>query len=116
MFSREIGRPKTAKVKIYFSFEGCRGFRGAAFILFRGGGGGVHLVQVVQGAGSAGSLSVCVPSLCPAFCPLCCIYSPAIVPKYALFRILRRFSGCFGVGVWVCSFWCFVWIVGLLCA
>ena len=38
-----------------------------AFILFCGGGGGVHWVQVVQGAGASGVLR-CVPSLCPAFC------------------------------------------------
>ena len=31
-----------------------RGFRGAAFILFCGGGGGVHWVQVVQAFGGSG--------------------------------------------------------------
>ena len=42
-----------------------RGFRGAAFILFCGGGGAHWL----QGAGASVVLSWCVPSFCLAFCP-----------------------------------------------
>ena len=49
-----------------------------AFILFCGGGGGVHQVQVVQGAGAFGVLSWCVPSLLSALslyaCRVACKY------------------------------------------
>ena len=46
-----------------------RGFRGAAFILFCGGGGRVHWVQVVQGAGASGVLRCVFRPFVPAFCP-----------------------------------------------
>ena len=38
-----------------------------AFILFCGGGGGVHWVQVVQGAGAFGVLRCVFPAFVPAF-------------------------------------------------
>ena len=59
------------------------GFRGAAFILFCGGGGGAHWVQVVQGAGASGG--VFSPFL-HAFCPLCCFCSPTLL-YMPLFRV-----------------------------
>ena len=49
------GKSETEKGKNKFLFY-FRGFRGAAFILFCGGGGGVHWVQVVQGARASGVL------------------------------------------------------------
>lgn len=90
---------KRGKNKNLFYF---RGFRGAAFILFCGGGGGVHWVQVVHGVGAAVALSRRVPCLCPAFRPLCRFCFPAIVLYYALFRVLRGFLAGFGVVVCVC--------------
>ena len=87
MFSRDFGRPKTAKFKIYLSFEDCRGFRcGSLF----------WAVVVSPGAGGAGSRgfrcpAVCVPSFCPAFCPFAASAFPYQPSNMALFRILRGF-------------------------
>ena len=67
-----------------------------------GGGGRVHWVQVVQGAGAFVVLSWCVPSLCPCLSSLCCFGSPAIVLYYALFRVLRGFLAGFGVRMYIC--------------
>ena len=79
-----------------------------AFILFCGGGGRVHWVQVVQAfeaSGPAGMLALVLRCVFPAFCPPCRFACGAMYLKYALFRILRRFLAGFGVLVWVCSFW-----------
>ena len=47
---------ENGKSEIYFYFEGLQGFRCGSLW----GGGGVHWVQVVQGAGASGVLSWCV--------------------------------------------------------
>ena len=52
VFSREFGRPKTAKFKIYLSFEGA----GASVVALSFGRWWCPLVQVVQGAGASGVL------------------------------------------------------------
>ena len=75
---------KRGKNKNLFYF---RGFRGAAFILFCGGGGGVHWVQVVQGARASGVLRCVFRS----FCPLSRFVLGALPLKYAFIRVLRRF-------------------------
>ena len=77
-----------------------RGFRGAAFILFCGGGGRVHWVQVVQGAGASGVLRCVFRPFFGAF--LLCLFGVAC--KYALISL---FKGVFGV------FWALR--VGLCC-
>lgn len=104
-----IWETKKGKNKNLFYF---RGFRGAAFILFCGGGGGVHWVQVVQGAG----LPVVFRGVCsiPLSLPLslCCFCFPAIPAKYALFRILRGFLAGFMWFVWVCI----AWVLCVACA
>ena len=40
----------------------------------------------------------------------------ASLVNMALFRVLRAFLAGFGVFVWVCLSWWFLWLVGLLCA
>ena len=92
---------KRGKNKNLFYFWG---FRGAAFILFCGGGGGVHLVQVVQGARAPGVLRCVFPS----FCPLSRFVFGRLLANMALFRILRGFLARFMGFVWVC-------IVRVLC-
>ena len=77
---------------------GAAGVAGAA-------GGRVHWVQVVQGAGSAGGLSWCVPSLSPCLLSAFLLCLPAIPAKYALFRVLRAFLEGFSCSVWVCLAW-----------
>ena len=90
---------KNGKNKNLFYF---RGFRGAAFILFCGGGGRAHRVQVVQGAWASGGLSWCV---FPAFCPLYCFVLVALLANMALFRVLRGFLAGFMGFAWVCVGW-----------
>ena len=90
---------KNGKNKEIFYFWG---FRGAAFILFYGGGGRVHWWQVVQGAGAFVVLSWCVPSLSPCLLSLCCVCFPASALKYALFRVLRAFLEGFAVRMYIC--------------
>ena len=81
MFSREIGRPKTAKLKIYFNSEGVQGFRcGSLF-------GAVVVSTGCRRCAFALSLGVFRPFVPLRFC------FPAIPAKYALFRVLRRFYG-----------------------
>ena len=70
----------------------------------------VHLWQVVVSIGCRWSgfrarplLWWCVPSLCPAFCPLCCLMLVVSLANMALFRILRAFLARFGAFVWVCG-------------
>ena len=50
------------------------GLGGAAFILFYGGCGRVHWVQVVQGFGAVSSFR----GVFPAFCPLACFVFGAL--------------------------------------
>lgn len=82
-----------------------RGFRGAAFILFCGGGGRVHWVQVVLGAGASG------PARCwrwssggalPAVWSLSRFALVGLLANMALFRILGAFLAGFICLVWVC--------------
>lgn len=60
-----IWETKNGKNKDLFYFWG---FRGAAFVLFCGGGGRVHWWQVVQGAGASGVLRCVFRPFVPAFC------------------------------------------------
>ena len=98
MFYRENRRPKTAKFKIYFSFEDCRGFRfGSLFVA----------VVVSTGAGfrgcrTCGVLALVLWSCVPSFCPLSRFALGALLANMALFRILMGFLARFGVFVWVC--------------
>ena len=115
VFSRDFGRPKRAKVNIYFALRGCR----ASVVALHLGRWSCPL-----GAGGAGLLPDALPSWCvPAFCPLCCICFPALVPKYALFRVLRAFLAwfwCVCVGLYclgalrgLCGFCAREWLGGL---
>ena len=72
MFSRENRRPKTAKVKIYLSFGGCRA---AVVALSLWGGGGVHWVQVSGLSGLSAPLVVCSLLLSLLFVPLLLLLS-----------------------------------------
>ena len=72
--SSGISETKNGKSEIYFYLEGLQGL---PVWLSIWGGGRVHWVQVVQGAGAFVALSWCVPAFVPAFCPLCCISFPA---------------------------------------
>lgn len=96
---------KKGKNKNLFCF---RGFCGAAFILFCGGGGGVHWWQVVglfEASGPAEMPALVLWWCFPAFCPLCCFALGAllaIASKYALFRVFRAFLAWFGVQVYIC--------------
>ena len=98
------GKSETEKGKneILFYFWG---FRGAAFILFCGGGGGVHWVQVVRLFGASG------PAECRrwssgrvfrCFCPLSRFVFGALALKYAFIRILRAFLEGFPCWMYVC--------------
>ena len=94
VFSRDFRRPKTAKFKIYFNFEDCRGFRcGSLF----------GAVVVSTGGRLAGCfLMLCLRGVFPAFCPLSCFALGALLADMPLFRVLRGFLAWFGVFVWVC--------------
>ena len=65
MFPRDFRRPKRAKFKIYLSFEGA----GLPLWLSLWGGGGVHWVQAVHGAGASGVLRCVFRPFLPAFSP-----------------------------------------------
>ena len=52
----------------------------------------------------------------PAFCPLCRFVLGAFPLNMPLFRVLRRFIWVYRLFAWVCSSWCFAWLVWLLCA
>lgn len=89
---------KNGKNKDIFYF---RGFRGAAFILFCGGGGGVHWVQVVGLSGVCRSFRGVFPPFCPCFSSLCCFACGRLLANMALFAILRGVSAWFGVQVYI---------------
>ena len=92
MFSRDFGRPKTAKFKIYLSFEDCRGFRcGSLF-------GAVVVSTGCRWCAPAPSLWVCSVPL-PFLCPLSCFACGALHLNMALFRVLRGFRGFWGADV-----------------
>ena len=89
-----------------------RGFRGAAFILFCGGGGGVHWMQVVQVVRlfvvqdlpevGAGPLVVCSVPLSLPFVPLLLLLS-RISPQICLISHFKGvFSGFCGGCVGLC--------------
>ena len=80
------------------------GAGGAAFILFCGGGGGVHRWQVVGASGPAEGWRWSFGAL-PAFCPLSRFACGALHLNMALFRVFRGFLAGFGVVVWVCVAW-----------
>lgn len=95
VFSRENRRPKTAKFKIYLSFEGCGGFRCGSLW----GGGGVHWWQVVQGFRLP---FVCVPSLSPCLLSLFCFCLWWVACKYAFISHFKGvFSGFWGADVYL---------------
>ena len=95
-----------------------RGFCGAAFVLFCGGGGGVHLGMWSRnscyfadvskiGQDSAGR---------SAFCLLHRFVFGALYLNMPLFRVFRAFLAGLGVSCGFVLLACFAWLVGLLCA
>ena len=98
VFSRENRRPKTAKFKIYLSFEDCRA-SGVALSL---GLWWCPLVQAFEASGPAGTLALVLWSGVPSFCPLSRFVLGALALKYAFIRVLRAFLAWFVVFVWVC--------------
>ena len=72
------------------------------------GGGGVHWVQVVQGAGLP-EVALVLWCRVPAFCPLSRFALGALLANMPLFAFLRRFLAGFGALVWV-------YVVLVLCA
>ena len=100
MFSREFGRPKTAKFKIYLSFEGA----GASVVALSFGRWWCPLVQVVQGAGASGVLR-CVfrPFALPL--SLCRFCFPASAFKYGSISHFKGvLEGFYGADVCLCGF------------
>ena len=97
MFSREFGRQKTAKTKIYFTLR----VAGLPVWLSIWGGCGVHWVQVV-GATLAILLVLAKMDKIPSFCPLSRFAFGALALNMALFGFLRAFSAGFGVRMYVC--------------
>ena len=99
VFSRDFGRPKRAKFKIYLIFEDCR----ASVVALSLGRWWCPLVQAVQGAGASGVQRCVFRPFIPAFCPLSCLAPAALCLNMPLFRILRGFLAWFGVvGLVVC--------------
>lgn len=108
MFSRENRRPKTVKFKIYFNFEGCRGFRcgslfGAVVVSTGPEVGRASRLQDLPDVGSGPA--VCVPSLFPAFCLLSCFALVVLLANMPLFGVLRGFLAGFGVRMYICMGW-----------
>ena len=97
-FLGKIGDQKRQKLRYIWFLR----LQSPASILFCGGGGGVHWVQVVLGAVASGVLRCVFSPLLPAVCPLCCTCFLAPVPKYAFICVLRAFLAGFAVLVWVC--------------
>lgn len=98
MFSRDFGRPKTAKVKIYFSLRACRGFRcGSPFgaVVVSTGGRWCRLQGLQVSCGV-------FRGFLPAFCPLSCFAPDVLGFNMPLFAILRRFLAGFGVWMYIC--------------
>ena len=94
VFSRDFRRPKTAKFKIYLSFEACR----ASVVALSLGRWSCPLV-------SCGRVSVVVLSfraVFPAFCPLYCFMFGGLLANMLLFAILRGFIWVYRLLVWVC--------------
>ena len=115
VFSRDFRRPKRAKSK---------------YILKVGAGGAVLVVGCLpafivstcaglpafEGAGPARGGLWSPGGVFPAFCPLSCLAFGALPLKYAFIRVFSAFLAWFGVVVWVCLSWRFLWLVWLLCA
>ena len=100
MFSRDFRRPKAAKLKIYFNFEGCR----ASVVLLSSS----FVVAVVVSTG--GRWSGCrAPGVLRCvfrpFFPLSRFACGALHLNMALFRILRGFLAGFGVRMYICLAW-----------
>ena len=101
MFSRDFGRPKGVKFKIYFSFEDCRGSVVALSLgrwwcpLVAGGTG-------FRGSGPAGGWLWSSGRVSCPFCPLSRFALGALALNMPLFSVLRGFLAWFGVFVWVC--------------
>ena len=55
-------------------------------------------------------------SCAPSFCPPCRSSLGALLANMPLFRVLRAILARFGVVVWVCLSWWFLWLVWVLCA
>ena len=98
------GRSETENGKNEILFYFC-GFRGAAFILFCGGGGRAHwcrLCRLFGASGPAGGWLWSFRGVFPSFCPLSRSSLGVLSTNMALFRVLRAFLARFGVFVWVC--------------
>ena len=95
VFSRENRRPKTAKVKYILGL-------GLSWCCFHP----LLWWRWWRPPSADGALLLplfgCVPSLCPAFCPLVCFACSALHLNMALFRVLRGFLAGFGVRMYVC--------------
>ena len=101
MFSRENRRQEGAKFKIYFNFEGYRGFRcGSLFVAVvvstgcRWSGNSCYFANVGKIGQDTARYS--------AFRPLSRFVLGVLPLKCAFIRILRAFLARFGVVVWVC--------------
>lgn len=98
VFSRDFGRPKTAKFKIYFNFE--------AFVVLLSSSFVVAVVVSTCGRwcrvqGLQVSCGVFRPFV-PAFRPFAASACGALLANMALFRILRGFLAGFGVRMYIC--------------
>lgn len=110
VFSREFGRPKTAKTKIYFTFGASVVLLSSSFVVAVVVSTGCRWCRWcrwcrVQGAGASGVLRCVFRPFLPAFCPLCCFAPEVLGLNMALFRILRGFLEGFSCSVWVCLAW-----------
>lgn len=120
VFSREFRRPKTAKFKIYLSFEDCRGFRcgslfGAVVVSTGCRWSGSSRLQDLPDVGG-GPPVVCSVPLSLLFVPLL----PLLSCNTCEICLVSRFKGVFSVVlgrgcifIWVDVF---AWLVWLLCA
>ena len=98
VFSREFGRPKTAKTKIYFTFGASVVLLSSSFVVAVVVPTGCRWCRV---QGLPVSCGVCsVPLSLPL--SLCCFAPDVLGLNMALFRILRGFLEGFMGFVWVC--------------
>ena len=95
MFSRDFGRPKRAKFKIYLNFEGCRGFRcGSLF-------GAVVVSTGCRGAGPFGDSGPAGPDEMPALVLWSCVPAFLSAPSLCAWCIdceygsISQFKGVF---------------------
>lgn len=98
VFSRDFARPKTAKIKIYFTF--------GAFVVLLSSSFGVAVVvstgcRWCRVQGFRCSLSVCSVAL-SCLLSLCCSCFPAIPVKYASISLFKGVLRGFAVRMYIC--------------